>query len=148
MISHIRIFLLLSSGASFNLFWALFSSGWFLHLRDVHAYPLIFSLHSFLCENLHITLGQRIAIYIAIYRWPSISRVFRHIVVYLLYIEGKSGQYIDVVVLVKAWSAILLLMLCCKCFKKTQKVPPQSAMMKLLSAQAKLSSVQQTLLQV
>ena len=45
---------------------------------------------------------QRIAIYIAIYRWPSISRVFRHIVVYLLYIEGKSGQYIDVVVLVKA----------------------------------------------
>ena len=45
---------------------------------------------------------QRITIYIAIYRWPSISRVFRHIVVYLLYIEGKSGQYIDVVVLVKA----------------------------------------------
>ena len=45
---------------------------------------------------------QRMAIFIAIYRYIDISRVFRHIVVYLLYIEGKSGHFNNVVVLMKA----------------------------------------------
>ena len=58
------------------------------------------------------------AIFIAIYRYIDISRVFRHIVVYLLYIEGKSGHFNNVVVLMKAWNTILSLMLCCNCFKK------------------------------
>ena len=35
-------------------------------------------------------------------RYIDISRVFRHIVVYLLYIEGKSGHFNNVVVLMKA----------------------------------------------
>ena len=43
---------------------------------------------------------QRCAIYIATYRWPSISRVLRHIVVYLMYIEEHCLKFIVGVVLI------------------------------------------------
>ena len=57
---------------------------------------------------------QRCAINIATYRWPSISRVLRHIVVYLMYIEEHCLKFIDGVVLIACFLAGLSLILYCK----------------------------------